>query len=363
MTGGSPTTARLGVVLCTYNGERFLSAQLASILAQTRLPDVMIVGDDGSDDGTITVLERFCASAPFPTFVRHNPHRLGFADNFLSTAVECDAEILAFCDQDDVWQTHKLERMLRCFDDPMVTVAIHDAEVVDTGLTPLGWHHPNFRHSRVREIGAIDPWYGPPGFAMLVRRSLISAVDFTNRPQDHMAEPGHAKPHDGWLYLVGGAVGRVALVSDTLALYRQHSRSIAGSIKLSVRDHVRRSGAVSSGEYRDRAALAREYADDLVRRARDVVEPAWPDRLVAASVRWSRVAERLDQRAAVHDVSLPLIERAAAFADVAVHGGYRSAWRGGLGPRSCGKDLISLVSGRTPMMRRRPPRADGSTRR
>jgi glycosyltransferase involved in cell wall biosynthesis len=363
MTGAAPTTARLGVILCTYNGERFLSAQLTSILAQTRLPDVMIVGDDGSDDGTATLLDRFCASAPFPTSVRHNPNRLGFADNFLSTASACDADILAFCDQDDVWQTHKLERMLRCFDDPMVTVAIHDAEVVDSGLTPLGWHHPNFRHSRVREIGAIDPWYGPPGFAMLVRRSLISAVDFTDRPQDHMAEPGHAKPHDGWLYLVGGAVGRVALVSDTLALYRQHGRSVAGSIQLSRRDHVRRSIAVSAGEYRDRATLAREYADDLMRRARDVVEPGWPARLVAASVRWSGIAERLERRAAVHDLSLPLTARTAAFVHVAVHGGYRSIWRGGLGPRSCSKDLVSLVSGRTPMIRRRPPSADRPTRR
>jgi hypothetical protein len=198
---------------------------------------------------------------------------------------------------------------------------------------------------------------------MLVRRSLISAVDFTDRPQDHMAEPGHAKPHDGWLYLVGSAVGRVALVSDTLALYRQHSRSIAGSIQLSVRGHVRRSMAVSASEYRDRAALARGYADDLRRRAQNVVEPGWSDRLVAASVRWSEVAVRLDRRTAVHDVRLPLTARAAAFADVAVHGGYRSAWRGGLGPRSCGKDLVSLVSGRTPMMRRRPPPADSPTRR
>jgi glycosyltransferase involved in cell wall biosynthesis len=302
----------------------------------------MVIGDDGSDDATLGMIEEFRASSPFPVIVRRNPVRLGFAENFLHTAKACDAEVLALCDQDDVWHPQKLARMLGCFDDPLVTVAIHDAEVVDSELTPLGWHHPSFRESQVREIGAIDPWYGPPGFAMLVRRSLVTALDFSDRPQDHMADPGQTKPHDAWLYLVGSAVGRVALVSETLARYRQHNLNVSGSTRQSLRDRVRRSRAVTGPDYRYRAALAREYARRLMRDARDVPEFGWPDRLVAASMRWLGVADRLEQRAVLHNRGLPVVSRAAVLMLIAVHGGYRSKWLGGLGARSFGKDLMSL---------------------
>ena len=57
----------LSVALCTYNGARFLPAQLESLAAQSRLPDELVIRDDGSSDQTLAILGEFAARAPFAT--------------------------------------------------------------------------------------------------------------------------------------------------------------------------------------------------------------------------------------------------------------------------------------------------------
>ncbi len=57
---------KLSIGMCTYNGARYLQEQLASIAAQTRLPDELVVCDDCSSDGTRAILEEFKARVTFP---------------------------------------------------------------------------------------------------------------------------------------------------------------------------------------------------------------------------------------------------------------------------------------------------------
>ena len=58
---------KISVAMCTYNGADFLSDQLESIIAQSRLPDEIVVCDDGSTDETQTLLKQFAASRLFPS--------------------------------------------------------------------------------------------------------------------------------------------------------------------------------------------------------------------------------------------------------------------------------------------------------
>ena len=57
---------RLSVALCTFNGAAFIEQQLESLLAQSRAPDEVIVGDDSSSDETVTIVRRFTKRAMFP---------------------------------------------------------------------------------------------------------------------------------------------------------------------------------------------------------------------------------------------------------------------------------------------------------
>ena len=53
---------KLSIALLAYNRERFLTKQLESILAQSRLPDELIIGDDCSTDRTAEIISEFCSA-------------------------------------------------------------------------------------------------------------------------------------------------------------------------------------------------------------------------------------------------------------------------------------------------------------
>ena len=73
---------RLSIVMATWMGEKYLKAQLQSFLDQTRLPDELIVRDDGSNDRTLAILHQFAERAPFTVQIFESGPRLGFAANF-----------------------------------------------------------------------------------------------------------------------------------------------------------------------------------------------------------------------------------------------------------------------------------------
>ena len=74
--------AKISIALCTYNGEQFLREQLESFTCQRRLPDELIVSDDRSTDGTVSIVERFASQAPFPVALVVNDENLGSTRNF-----------------------------------------------------------------------------------------------------------------------------------------------------------------------------------------------------------------------------------------------------------------------------------------
>jgi glycosyltransferase involved in cell wall biosynthesis len=99
---------RVGVALATYNGGRFLRDQLHSLSAQTRLPDHVVISDDASTDDTVSIAEDFRSRFPGRVDILRAETGRGPLANFLRATEACEAEIIAFCDQDDIWLPSKL---------------------------------------------------------------------------------------------------------------------------------------------------------------------------------------------------------------------------------------------------------------
>ena len=70
----------VSVVMATYNGDRYLRDQLASVREQDRLPAELLIGDDGSTDATHEILQEFRSTAPFPVSIERNAQRLGVGE-------------------------------------------------------------------------------------------------------------------------------------------------------------------------------------------------------------------------------------------------------------------------------------------
>ena len=104
---------KISVAIATCNGARFLREQLDSIREQTHPVDQVILRDDASEDATVELIEGYLEEYGLAPAWRltENPRRLGYAENFKAAVEETDGEYVFFCDQDDIWEPDRVERM------------------------------------------------------------------------------------------------------------------------------------------------------------------------------------------------------------------------------------------------------------
>jgi glycosyltransferase involved in cell wall biosynthesis len=112
---------KVSVVVCTYNGERFLRQQLDSIISQTYPNLEIIISDDNSTDGTVPIAKSYQAKDQ-RIKIHLNTHNLGYNRNFEQGFDLATGNFIAVCDQDDIWKTNKIEAMMPLFKDGALLV-------------------------------------------------------------------------------------------------------------------------------------------------------------------------------------------------------------------------------------------------
>lgn len=211
--------------MCTYNGAEFLPAQLESIASQTRRPDEIVICDDGSTDGTLSVLKQFAGT------VHINEKNLGSIKNFEKAIHLCTGDVIALSDQDDVWREDKLEMIGAAFErNPGAGLVFSDAEIVDENLSPMGrrmWDEVRFdAHKRklVAHGRALD---------VLITGWTVTGATLAFRSEyRNLALPiptNIEMIHDGWIALTVASVADVITIDEPLIKYRQHERQQIGA--------------------------------------------------------------------------------------------------------------------------------------
>lgn len=114
----------VAVVMCTYNGEKYLREQLDSILAQTYPIHELIVQDDCSTDSTLEILREYEAKVPFMKVIE-NQHNMGFNLNFKTACMRATADFIAISDQDDIWMPEKIEKQVNAIGDYNICFSAH----------------------------------------------------------------------------------------------------------------------------------------------------------------------------------------------------------------------------------------------
>ena len=219
---------RVSIAIATCNGERYLRQQLDSIAANSRTPQEIVLVDDCLTDHTVGIAHEFARRAPCMVRIESNTERLGFNGTFQRAASLADADVVLFCDQDDVWLPNHVESLVAPFDcDRAVAVVVSDSLYVDVDLRPIGqtlWTAERFGRSDLRR--ARSGWQFPgwarhravAGHAMAVRADL--------RPV--MLPFGATWTYDHWLGLTAAACGTLVLEPRPLTLHRQHDRQALG---------------------------------------------------------------------------------------------------------------------------------------
>lgn len=224
-------TLLISVVLCTYNGSQFLSDQLKSISGQTRKPDELVVVDDCSMDNTLSLLEDFAAHSSFPVRIYNNPENLGSTKSFERAIGLSHGEIIFLCDQDDVWEENKIEKITNIFKThPEIGLVFSNADLVDSDLNPLKndlWNTLEIG-SKERKILSSSRNY-----KLLFRKTFLTGatVAFHSSFKDTVLPIPREWVHDSWIALVISAYANFYAVPDLLVKYRQHPNQQIGAGK------------------------------------------------------------------------------------------------------------------------------------
>jgi glycosyltransferase involved in cell wall biosynthesis len=214
--------------MCTYNGAQYLEEQLASLVSQSRMPDELIVCDDCSTDVTRSVLTNFAATSPVKIKVKTNSTRLGSTRNFEQAISLCDGDIIALCDQDDVWLPDKLRLMEECFRlDPQVALVFSDAELVDQD-----GHSMNKRLWDAYSVDA-EKLGSDKAYEVLDRREVITGTTMAFRASFRklvLPIPENIPViHDAWIAHLIAHAGNLKPIATPLINYRQHSSQQVGA--------------------------------------------------------------------------------------------------------------------------------------
>ena len=213
------SSEKVAILMCTFQGERFLVEQLESIERQTHQNWVLWVSDDGSKDGTLDILKYFAKKWGKGKLILLEGPRRGFNANFLSLACNSNVngDYFCFADQDDIWVVNKLERGIAFLNASLQNIPLmycSRTELINEcgdriGFSPLFAKPPSFANALVQNIaGGNTMMFNGRARALLTKAGADTFVVF----------------YDWWLYLlVTGWGGIVFYDSRCSVLYRQHS--------------------------------------------------------------------------------------------------------------------------------------------
>lgn len=243
---GSSPEPKINILMTTYNGEKYLREQLASIKNQDHKNWHLCVSDDGSTDSTLSILNEFSSRNIGRVSIFKTPQNLGFFRNFLSLVCRLDvsAEFYALADQDDIWCRNKLSRaisQLQAYNNEIslycARTKLIDEQGYFCGFSPLFRKKANFNNALVQVIGG--------GNTMVFNhptRLLLAAAS-----ENKKLLPSH----DWWFYLlVSGSGGHIIYDAEATILYRQHDRNLVGT-NIGIRANLDRILRLNDGYLRE----------------------------------------------------------------------------------------------------------------
>ena len=232
---------RIEILMAAYNGAPYIGEQIDSILCQTDTNWHLTISDDGSTDGTDAIIDEYARQYPNKVQRVYSGRRFGGAkDHFFWMTEQCDAEYIAYCDDDDTWKANKLEKLRNAMqeaesrlssDTPILVFS--DQTVTDEKLSVIApslmcYQKQYFEHFDYRSILMQNV---VTGGAMMVNRALA-------RLALQCADTSQVIMHDWWMAAVAARFGEIVYIDEPLGAYRQHGHNSVGAKNVGSLAHI-----------------------------------------------------------------------------------------------------------------------------
>lgn len=232
----SKAQPKIDLLLAVYNGQDYIQDLIESLFLQSYKANILIRDDESTDftpDIISSYSDRIC-------FINDNIGNSGVIQNFNALLSASKADYLAFADQDDVWESDKLDvqmdLMLRMEQEfgPKTPILVHsDLAVCDAQMriiAPSLWRYQRLNPT-VRNFSRLLVQNNITGCTVVINKALKDRA---------FPVPQEAVVHDWWLALVASAVGRIGYVSRPLVRYRQHGGNQLGAVRSDLRGVIKR---------------------------------------------------------------------------------------------------------------------------
>ena len=214
------------ILLATYNGARFLREQLDSLFNQTFQDFTIQIRDDGSTDNTVQIIEAYIQKFPNKiTLLQDSFKNVGATQNFGILLENATADYIFFCDQDDIWVKHKIEKSLQkiqslengnseapCYIFTDMKAIDEAGNITDNSVWSKLLLHPDYCTLNRLLIQNI-----PHGCTMVINKAMRNLA---------VPIPKEAILHDHWMALIAAACGKSAYIEEPLVLLRNHAQNV-----------------------------------------------------------------------------------------------------------------------------------------
>ena len=210
---------KIMVLLSTYNGEKYISEQIESVLCQQGVDVHIVARDDGSQDETINILKRISTLENITVIEGQNIGVVGSFFTLMHEAVCHNFDYFAFCDQDDVWKNDKLKVATDILSGHGNEPALYMSsfQMVDENLHSI---QTNMSRPNISVEGAIASNCAT-GCTMVFNKKLLEKSLISNYDDALM--------HDYWMYMVCLLTGGYIYYDETPHIYyRQHGNNVIG---------------------------------------------------------------------------------------------------------------------------------------
>ncbi len=219
---------RMCIVMATFNGEAWLSEQIASIQGQSYSDWTLLVSDDGSSDKTVDIIRQSALEDDRIQLLAARSGASGHVGNFeylLENARGLGCELIFLADQDDLWQPEKLDLMLKLCrgSESSPRAAFSDLEIIDENEKSSGSYLQSIGMEGKYDILSLLRQNPVTGCSMMVNEALLGVA---------LPFPSQLENHDWWLGLCAAACGCLEFCPEKLVRYRQHSRNTVGARNL-----------------------------------------------------------------------------------------------------------------------------------
>jgi len=260
---------RLSVAMCTYNGEKHIKEQLESILNQTTSVDEIVICDDGSKDKTIEIIERFQIEYSNKISLHKNSVNMGSTKNFEKAISICTGDYIFLSDQDDIWKTNKVAKIIQHFKETPSTEAVFsNGDLIDKKSKKISthklWDAVFFIENQLEK---------PINLLKLIssKRNMVTGATlcFKKEIKEVILPFPNIKKfyHDEWIAIITANRNKLTYLTEELISYRIHSEQQIGgknSIqKSTTQKHLKLSnyilGAETPKSYQDFNQLSKTY--------------------------------------------------------------------------------------------------------